>query len=825
MTSIFGRFSRNSEKILIEAQKQAQHLRRPVQTDMVILGILHLSSTPASDLLKNIGLTYENLTPLLTPVTPPIYQEGGNEQTPEMQLLLEESIKLAGKFRFNLVEVEHLLYVISKFQRFVGHQLIKRAEVDPEVISSRIREWLFSMAMLSEQQQNLPESPEVRPDKEKMDIDRFIFNVTEAAAKGELDPVIGREKEIDQLIHILLRRRKNNPLMLGEPGVGKTALVDALAHQIVRKTVPKALVNKRIYTLDLGLVVAGTMYRGQFEERLKGILQEVQNMGNCLLFIDEIHTLSGTGSAEGGFDAANILKPALARGEITVIGATTHEEYRKHILKDKALDRRFQTLIIEEPTVKETIAMLKGLKRELENHHHVVITEEAIRTAVELSQRYIHDRFLPDKAIDILDQAATLHAEEYVEDSLVQSLQQEIAYVATQKSEIVEGASCQEDWDLAKALSERETQLLQQLQNVQQEKDKLNSAKTINQTHISLIVSRRTGIPLSDIEQTLEPMNIKWVKEVLTSHILGQEEAMRQISQALMRAQLGLGPEKKPMASFLLVGPTGIGKTETARVLAKEVFGDPKALIKIDMSEYMERHNVSNLIGAPAGYIGFDQGGSLTEQVRRRPYAVVLFDEVEKAHPDVFHLLLQILEDGHLSDNTGNRISFEHTFIILTSNIGMESFNQVAKIGFSVTEDDGKEFQKRQEELHDHIERELSDFFRPEMLGRLTGVIYYQPLSQTVVKRLIQKRISEFKRKVKQKAVILRVTNSLIQWLVTQYDPEAGARSIDRLFLQYVEPAIVQAILDYPKENRLALDIDKEKVIAKPDRLAINVVE
>ncbi|MBU6389915.1 ATP-dependent Clp protease ATP-binding subunit, partial [Patescibacteria group bacterium] len=501
------------------------------------------------------------------------------------------------------------------------------------------------------------------------------------------------------MVQILLRRRKNNPLLLGEPGVGKTALVDALAQRIVKKAVPQALANKSILTLDLGLVVAGTMYRGQFEERLKGIIQEVQNIGNCILFIDEVHTLSGTGSAEGGFDAANILKPALARGEVTVIGATTTEEYRKHIMKDKALDRRFQILTIEEPSEKESVRMLKGLRKELERHHRVMITDEAIQSAVELSSRYIHDRYLPDKAIDILDQAATLHAEPYQEDLSLQQLQQEITATATQKREIVERAVTQEEWDIAKALTERENRLLKELQTLQQARSKQRVHKPVTDIHVSMIVSARTGIPLSDIRQSLEPTNLRRVKEALSSHILGQEEAVDRISKTFMRAQLGLNPPKKPMGSFLIVGPTGVGKTETARVLAKEVFGDSRALVKIDMSEFMERHTVSNLIGAPAGYIGYDQGGSLTEQIRRRPYSVVLFDEVEKAHPDVFHLLLQILEDGQLTDNTGSVISFEHTFVLMTSNIGMESFNKAARIGFAADLDDDAFQTKQQEEL------------------------------------------------------------------------------------------------------------------------------
>ena len=816
MAALFGRFSRSSENLLIEAQKIARQLERPVQTDVVLLAIVNQQGTPAADLLKSVGLTYQKFLEYITGE----YEKYILAEQPlpgEMHNLLEEAIKLASRFRFTSVEIEHILFVIAKNEKFLGNYVLREVGIDPKTIVTRLSEWLFSVAMMQQNQPVPAEGPDPRQEREHFDIERFVTDVTEAAYKGELDPVVGREREIEQMTHILLRRRKNNPLLIGEPGVGKTALVDALAQRIVRKVVPRELANKRVLTLDLSLVVAGTMYRGQFEERLKGIIQEVESIGNCILFIDEIHTLSGTGSAEGCFDAANILKPALARGDITVIGATTHEEYRKHILKDKALDRRFQTITIEEPSTKEAILMVKGLKKQLEAHHHVYITDEAIRAAVDLSQRYIHDRFLPDKAIDVLDEASTLHAEAYEEDLQLSQLQQEIAFVATQKAEIVERASTQEDWDLAKALSDKETGLLQDLQRTQQERARTRVAKPITDFHISKVISNRTGIPLADIEQALEPIKGEKIKEVLAAHILGQDEAISRISQALLRAQLGLSPAKKPMGSFLLVGPTGVGKTETARILAKEIFGDPKALIKIDMSEYMERHNVSNLIGAPAGYVGFDQGGALTEQVRRRPYAVILFDEVEKAHPDVFHLLLQILEDGYLTDNTGTSVSFEHTFIIMTSNIGMESFNQMAQIGFSLDQADDKKEEAAEQELHKHIDREIQEFFRPELLGRMSGTIYYKALAKPIVKKLLQRHMQELRKKLKEKHILVKVNPSVFTWLVEQYDPEAGARSIDHIFLQKVEPVILDGMMEHSTTVSFILDASQGTLSLRPE--------
>jgi ATP-dependent Clp protease ATP-binding subunit ClpC len=829
MPTIFGRFSQNCEAVLIKAQQLSIELNRPMQSDMVLLAVLTFNNITAQELMKGAGVTYDKLLPNLEPITEqanlPSSTNLNPPQTLDMQLLLEEAIRYAARYHFMVVEVEHLVLVITSLNKLTGFRLLIKSGIQPDRIANRLREWLISVALIS-QHNRFNENTEAkqatneRP-TERESLEKYVFDVTEAASKNALDPVIGRETELEEIIHILLRRRKSNPLLIGEPGVGKTTLVDGLAQKIASKDVPAALVNKRVLTLDLGLVVAGTIYRGQFEERLKDIIQEVISRGDCILFIDEMHTLTGAGSSEGSFDAANILKPALARGEITIIGATTHEEYRKHIMKDKALDRRFQTLTIEEPSIKESIRMLKGLRKGLEKHHHVIITDEVIKAAVELSNRYIHDRLLPDKAIDVLDQAATFHAEPYVADQELEELQREITIISTQKTSLIEQAVDMSEWDLAKELSDKETQLMQKLQKLQKLRQiNRNIAQPVEIEHIAMVIASRLGIPVHDIRQNLEPMDIQKMRQTLEKYILGQNEAIQKISQSLLRYQLGLSPAKKPIGSFLLVGPTGVGKTETARVLAREIFADPKALIKIDMSEYMERHTVSNLIGAPAGYIGFDQGGSLTEQVRRRPFAVVLFDEVEKAHPDVFHILLQILEDGVLTDNTGNIISFEHTLIVMTSNIGMESFNQAAKIGFDTTELNEADLQtKNQIELNEHIGEEIQDFFRPELLGRLTGVIYYRALGKEVVKKLFQHRLLELKKLLKTKGVELKNNPKLLDWLVNQYDPESGARSIDRIFLNEVEPEVISQIVENPEVKELHLEIKDAKLKVKSNKV------
>ena len=808
MATLFGRFSRSSQQTLEKAHELAVQMSRPVQTDIVLLSIANLTGTPAAEILKSTGIDAKTLMEaILTATVPEASQEG--RITAEMQQMLEESIKLAGKYRFMLVEVEHILAVIVSSERYSGYRLLTELGINVTQISARLLEWMQSISMLA---QNASREAHGESDQEaKSDLDRYITDLTDLADEGKLDPVVGREAEIEQMIQILLRRRKNNPLLIGEPGVGKTALVDGLAQRIVKGAIPMALANKRLVTLDLSQVVAGTMYRGQFEERLKGIIKEIQEDGDTIVFIDEIHTLVGSGSSEGSFDGANILKPALARGDLSLIGATTHEEYRKHIMKDKALDRRFQSVTVDEPSTKESLKVLKSLKPELEKHHHVLITEESMVAAVDLSNRYIHDRFLPDKAIDVLDQASTLHAEAYKVDEIAESLEQKIDDIAIKRQQVTMGAESDQDYDHALILGREEEQLVKQLRKHRSDIQKRRVDRPVTDFHVATVISARSGVPMASLLRSLEPLDLARLSTALHEHVLGQAEATDRITSTLLRSQLGLTPEGKPMGAFLLVGPTGVGKTETARILAREVFGDPKALIKLDMSEYGEKHTVSNLIGAPAGYVGYDAGGTLTEAVRRRPYAVILMDEVEKAHPDVFNLLLQILEDGELTDNTGVKVSFAHTLVIMTSNIGMQRFKQLARIGFRASTNEEAAAEK---EMQAFITKELADFFRPELLGRLSGVLFYKPLNQEVVKRLTLIRLQEMKRTLKKRGISISNAPSFVQWLVGKYDPDAGARSIERLFLSEVEPAIVSMLVSNPGLTELRLNVQDNQVVA-----------
>lgn len=623
-------------------------------------------------------------------------------------------------------------------------------------------------------------------------LDRYGRDLTELARNGELDPVIGREKEIERVIQILSRRTKNNPVLIGEAGVGKTAIAEGIAQRIVAGTLPEPLLNKRLVTIELGSVVAGTKYRGEFEKRMERILNEIRKAKNIILFIDEIHTLVGAGAAEGAIDASNILKPALARGELQCIGATTLDEYRKYIERDEALERRFQIVMVNEPTVKETIEILKGLRDRYEAFHRVKITDEALEAAVKLSHRYIQGRYLPDKAIDVMDEAAArVRLQSSVRPSKLKSVEAELEQVRKEK----EAAIRAQEFEKAAKLRDREKNLrrilMEERAQWEQEKGKKVEEEVVTAKDVAYIVSSWTNIPIRDLTEE-ESRRLLRMEEAIHKRMVGQEEAIKAVCQAIRRAQAGVKNIKRPIGCFMFLGPTGVGKTELARSLAEFLFGDEDAMIRLDMSEYMEKFTVSRLTGAPPGYVGYEEGGELTEKVRRRPYSVILLDEIEKAHPDVFNILLQIMEDGRLSDNLGHVVDFRNTVLIMTSNIGVEQIKSGTSVGFRSDRENSMSY----EEIKAHVLSELKRHFRPEFLNRLDEIIVFHPLSKEEIKQIVELMLEEEKKVLSEKDIKLEVTPKAKEMIAQEgYDPDFGARPLRRAIQRLIENPLAEEIL------------------------------
>ena len=645
----------------------------------------------------------------------------------------------------------------------------------------------------------------------------FTLDMTRMALEKKLDPVIGREKEIQRAISILNRRTKNNPVLIGEAGVGKTAIVEGLAQRIADGNIPGNLADKRILALDMAAIVAGTKYRGEFEERIKTIIEEAKAQGNVLLFIDELHTVIGAGSSEGSLDAANIIKPSLSRGELQVIGATTTNEFRKHIEADAALERRFQPIIAEEPNMEDAIAILKGLRPLFEEHHHLEIEDEAIEAAVKMSKRYIGDRYLPDKAIDLVDEAASLKGiKTNIVTDRTRKLRQEIAKIVQKKEEAV----ANQQYEQATEYRDQELSLLHQLEKIVQEETARRSKHeklSVNKEDIATVIASMTGIPVTSLIKT-EKERLKDLEKMLKKHIIGQEEALKEIAQAIRRSRTGIASEQRPIGSFIFLGPTGVGKTELVRALAKEVYNDENALIKIDMSEFMERHNVSRLVGATAGYVGYEEGGQLTESVRRKPYSVILFDEIEKAHPEFFNLLLQILEDGVLTDARGKKIDFRNTIVVMTSNIGSAKLTAGAKaIGFNTTADELQEAERDYSNIKSAVLADLKESFRPEFLNRVDRTVVFHPLSKDDIKKIIKLQLHELSERIKFKGLSLTATPAAIDTILElSYDPAYGARPIRRVIQDRVENQISEALLagDLSEGNKVEVDSKKKGEIS-----------
>ncbi|MDD5731891.1 MAG: ATP-dependent Clp protease ATP-binding subunit [Patescibacteria group bacterium] len=803
----FDRFSNNAKRILSVAQEIAQNSGSIViDTDHVLMAILREKVGIAHEILGSFGIDFERIEMVANfmPIDN-IHQAKNAGISADLKHALEQAILAARKNNHFYLGTEHLLYGILINGNFIAYQMIQNLDTNPESIKKNLEELFRTSAQAVAA--GVDEMAEINGGKKTKTttLEKYSVELTAEASAGKLDPIVGREKEIERVVHILSRRTKNNPVLIGDPGVGKTAIVEGLAQRIVAGTVPVKLKNKKIYSLDLGALIAGTKYRGEFEERLKKLLNELEKDRNSILFIDEIHTIIGAGSAEGSMDASNMLKPSLSRGKITCIGATTVDEYRKNIEKDSAFERRFQPVLVEEPSIEDTVRILKGIAKNYEDFHQVVVEPEAIQLATKLSHRYIADRFLPDKAIDLLDEASSsvVIREKVGEDEGIKKMEVKLKNTLEGKNEAIKN----QDFELAAELRDQENFIKEEMEKRRVERADIprENRVIVRIEDIARVVSIWTGIPVSKLIESDKNKFTK-LEEILTKRIVGQDEAIASISQAIRRSRAGIANPKRPIGSFIFLGPTGVGKTELAKVLASEIYERDDALIKIDMSEFMERHNVSRLVGAPAGYVGYDDGGKLTEQVRKKPYTIILFDEIEKAHPEVFNILLQIMEDGYLTDAKGRRVDFRNTIIILTSNIGVNEFTQIASMGFRINEEsvgarhalpDQDRIAKEYETMKQNVLDQMKKKFNPEFLNRLDNIIVFKSLRPKEIIQIVNINLAELKKRVfSEKNIKLEFSRKLIGWIAANgYDPEYGARPVRRMIANEVEDKLASQII------------------------------
>ncbi len=787
--TMFERFTEKAIKVIMLAQEEARRLGHNfVGTEQILLGLIGEGTGVAAKVLKSMGV---NLKDARIEVEKIIGRGSGFVAveipfTPRAKRVLELSLEEARQLGHNYIGTEHLLLGLIREGEGVAARVLENLGVDLSKVRTQV------IRMLGETAEVSPGGSSGRT--KTPTLDEFGSNLTQMAVDGKLDPVVGRAKEIERVIQILGRRTKNNPVLIGEPGVGKTAIAEGLATRISTKDIPDILEDKRVVTLDIGLLVAGTKYRGEFEERLKKIMDEIRQAGNVILVIDEVHTLIGAGAAEGAIDAANILKPALARGELQCIGATTLDEYRKHIERDAALERRFQPVMVGEPSVDETIEILYGLRDRYEQHHKLKISDEALVAAAKLSDRYISDRFLPDKAIDLVDEAGS--RVRLINSQLppaAKELDKELRLILKEKDDAVRG----QDFEKAGELRDREMEIKAEIRAIAQSKTNASGTEglepVVTEEDIAHIVASWTGVPVNKLTES-ESEKLMHMEDTLHQRLIGQEDAVKAVSRAIRRARVGLKNPNRPIASFIFSGPTGVGKTELAKSLASYFFGSEEAMIRLDMSEYMERHTVSKLIGSPPGYVGYNEGGQLTEAVRRRPYTVVLFDEIEKAHPDVFNMLLQILEDGRLTDAKGRTVDFKNTLLILTSNIGSKVIEKGASsIGFEFTDNAGETQYNRIKTL---VNEELKQYFRPEFLNRLDEIIVFRQLSKLEVTEIAEIMLKEVFGRLTEKGIVLEVTDRFKDRLITEgYSPSYGARPLRRAIMRLLEDSLAEEIL------------------------------
>lgn len=826
---MFEYFTDRAVKTIMLAQQEARRLgHNLVGTEQILLGLIGEGTGVAATVLTDLGITLEKARKQVENI---IGRGSGALQaelpfTPKAKRIFEQSFQEARQLGHNYIDTEHLLLAITHDKEGVAAKVMENLDVDPAKVRTQVMRTLGEVAAASTKvRQN--SSLMGGATGNKATLEEFGTNLTQLAAEGKLDPVVGRQKEIERVVQILGRRTKNNPVLIGEPGVGKTAIAEGLAQRIVNKNVPDLLEDKQVIGLDMGSLVAGTRYRGDFEERLKQIMQEVRQAGNIILVIDEIHTLVGAGSTEGGMDAANILKPALARGEMQCLGATTLDEYRKHIERDAALERRFQPVRVGEPSVEETIEILYGLRDTYEQYHKVTISDNALQAAAKLSDRYIQDRFLPDKAIDLIDEAGSrVHLRNSQGSPVTKELKRELRQVTQAKDEAVKA----QDFDKAGQLRDRELEIEAQLKAIVENKQEHSTLITpiVDEEDIAQIVASWTGVPVNKLTES-ESELLLHLEDTLHQRLIGQDEAVTAVSRAIRRARVGLKSPNRPIASFIFSGPTGVGKTELAKSLASYFFGSEEAMIRLDMSEFMESHTVSKLIGSPPGYVGYDEGGQLTEAVRRKPYTVVLFDEIEKAHPDVFNLLLQLLDDGRLTDAQGRTVDFKNTLLIMTSNIGSKVIEKGGGgFGFEFSDDQAE---SRYNRIRDQVNENLKQYFRPEFLNRLDEIIVFRQLAREEVKQIADIMLREISTRLSDQGITLKVTERFKDRLVEEgYDPSYGARPLRRAIMRLLEDSLAEAMLsgEVNDGDTAVVDVDANgqvKVLpSQPQELLLQAV-
>ncbi len=788
------RFTAKAKEAIHLSVDAAQELGRSyVGTEHLLLGLIREGSGVAARVLKENGVEERKVMDLISQLIAPDNTVGLAEQegyTPSARRVIENSYREAIRFKAPLIGTEHLLLAMIREGDCVAARLLNTMGISVQKLNIDLLVAMGEDAPQSTREEAM--SGKTRGKKETPTLDAYSRDLTALAREGKLDPVIGRQTEMQRVVQILSRRTKNNPCLIGEPGVGKTAVVEGLAQLIASGEVPETIADKRVVTLDLSGMVAGSKYRGEFEERIKKVISEVTQDGGVLLFIDEIHTIIGAGGAEGALDASNILKPSLARGELQLIGATTIEEYRKYIEKDAALERRFQPVTVDEPTEKEAVEILKGLRNRYEDHHKVTITDEALEAAVKLSARYINDRYLPDKAIDLIDEAASkVRLSGFKEPSEIKDLEEEIAALEKQKENAIRTEAYEKAGDIKKK-QEKKREKIEKIR-AKWQKERSSKPMVVDESEVADVVAEWTKIPVRKLEEE-ESERLKKLESILHQRVVGQEEAVASVAKAIRRGRVGLKDPKRPIGSFLFLGPTGVGKTELSKALAESMFGTENALIRVDMSEYMEKHSVSKMIGSPPGYVGYEEGGQLSEKVRRNPYSVILFDEVEKAHPDVFNILLQVLDDGHITDAQGRKIDFKNTIIIMTSNAGAENIISPKRLGFASSSDEKENYNFMKGRVMDEVKR----LFKPEFLNRIDDIIVFHQLTKEHMKEIVSIMLQSIIARAKeQMAITLDVTPEAKELLVEKgYDEKYGARPLRRTIQNLLEDKLAEAVLE-----------------------------